>query len=111
LLSTNVCSSRVSHFLEVVPQADFSDPAWGKIVGDSFSIEVNMGHSDEVESFALHVRGNDLAIGVVAEILEHLNLRGVDPQSETSALFTPETAQMSLRAWRSYRDSVINKPS
>jgi hypothetical protein len=90
-----------------VPEADFSDPAWGRIDGADFSIEVNMGLGEQVDSFAFHVRGRDLALGAIAEILEHLNLRAVDPQSKTGSLFTPASAQASLQAWRAYRDSVI----
>ena len=100
-------SDLVRRIVEVVPEADFSDPSWGLIDGPDFSIEVNMGRDEQVESFAFHVRGGDLAIGVIAEILQHLGLRAVDPQSETSSLFTPASARDSLAAWRAYRDSAI----
>jgi hypothetical protein len=39
--------------LEAVPTADFSDPAWGRIEGETFSIEVNVGADDLVTSFML----------------------------------------------------------
>jgi hypothetical protein len=81
-------SAMIQKVSEVVPEADFSDPAWGRIDGADFSIEVNMGPGEQLESFAFHVRGSDLALGAIAEILEHLNLRAVDPQSKTGSLFT-----------------------
>lgn len=94
---------------EVVPEAEFFDPSWGHISHPDFSIEISMGR-EELDSFAFHVRGGDLAIGLVAEILQKLNLRAVDPQAD-SGLFTPASAQASFQAWRAYRDSVIPGPS
>jgi len=40
----------------VFPTFDFSDPEWGRIEGDGFSIEVNLRGEDPVRGFALHVR-------------------------------------------------------
>jgi hypothetical protein len=102
-------SDLVARITDVVPEADFSDPSWGLIDGPDFSIEINMGRDEQVESFAFHVRGGDLAIGVVAEILDNLGLRAVDPQSETGALFTPASARESLGAWRAYRDAALGQ--
>jgi hypothetical protein len=96
----------IAKIVEVVPGADFSDPSWGRIEGPGFSIEVNMGDSEECEGFAFHVRGDDVAAGVVADILERLGLQAIDPQSPTH-LFSRETAAGSLAAWRAYRDRVI----
>ena len=90
----------------VAPGVDFSDPTWGYIDDLAYSIEVNIGEADPVESFAFHVRGGDLAVGVIADILERLDLQAIDPQSE-SGLFDPASATESLQRWRAYRDSVI----
>jgi hypothetical protein len=57
------------------PGVDFSDPTWGFIEADQYSIEVNIGDADPVDSFALHVRGGDSAVVVIADILERLDLR------------------------------------
>ena len=75
----------VEKIREVVPTADFSDPSWGRIDGDGWSIEVNMGMKEDCDGFALHVRGRDAAVGVVARILQYLNLRALD--SQTGELF------------------------
>jgi len=91
---------------EVVPEADFSDPSWGLIDGDTYSIEVNIGDDHTVDSFAFHVRGGNEAASVVARILDHLKLRAFDPQSD-SGIFSPGPAALeSLRKWRAYRDQV-----
>jgi len=92
----------------VVPDVDFSDPTWGVIDGPGFSIEVSIRADDPVESFSFHVRGGDMAAAVVADILDHLGLQAVDPQTK-SGLFDRETAVASLTAWRAYRDRVIGE--
>lgn len=93
---------------EVVPAADFSDPSWGRIDGDGWSIEVNIGAGEECRGFAFHVRGGDAAVGVVAAILQHLNLRALDAQ--TGDFFVAgEDAMESFRKWRAYRDQVLKQ--
>jgi hypothetical protein len=93
-----------------VPDADFSDPTWGRIEGPGYSIEVNIGSEDPVQGFAFHIRGGDMAAGIVADILETLGFRALDPESDTS-LFDPAEAVESLRRWRSYRDQVVGQNS
>jgi hypothetical protein len=95
---------------ELVPGADFSDPTWGRLDGPDYSIEVNIGEDDPVESFALQVSGGDRAVGVVADILDHFRLRAIDTGSEDGGFFDREGSVDQLRAWRAYRDQVI-RPS
>jgi hypothetical protein len=95
----------IQKILNVVPFADFSDPAWGTIDGEGFSIEVNCGADEFVNSFALHVRGGDPAATCVAAILDRLGVRAVD--TSTGAFFNPADAVASLRRWSTYRDRVI----
>jgi hypothetical protein len=90
---------------EVTPFADFSDPTWGIIDGDGFSIEVNLDADEIVDGFALHVRGGDLAAACVVALIEHLGVRAID--SSTGDFFTPANALASLRQWRAYRDRVV----
>lgn len=95
----------IERILQIVPSADFGDPSWGFIDGESFSIEVNLGTEEIVESFAFHVRGGDEAVGVVAAILSHLDLRAIDGQ--TGELFEwGEEALDSFRRWKAFRDQV-----
>ena len=78
--------------------ADFSDPSWGVLEGDAFSVEISMGRDEIVEGIGLHVRGADAAAGVVGNVIAHLGLRAVD--CSTGDFFDPATALDSLRAWR-----------
>jgi hypothetical protein len=92
----------------VVPTADFSDPSWGLIDGNDWSIEVNLGPDEECRSFAFHVRGGDAAAGVVAAILQKLNLRALD--SQTGEFFVAgHEAIESFGRWKKYRDDLTTR--
>lgn len=43
---------------EAVPDADLSDPAWGELSSTTWSIELNIGSEDPVDSVMLHIRGS-----------------------------------------------------
>lgn len=74
----------------VFPTVDFSDPEWGRIEGDGFSIEVNLRGEDPVRGFALHVRGNSPPDGAIAALADKLGCRALDPQSPTGILDSPQ---------------------
>jgi hypothetical protein len=96
----------IRHILEVVPTANFSDPAWGSFEDPSFSVAFNLGDEEELSSFALHVRGGDEAVGLVADLLHRNGWRAFDPQSD-SGIFDTSGAAKSLAKWREYRDCVV----
>jgi len=97
----------IEEILKTVPFADFTDPAWGIIEGDDFSIEVSLGPDETVKDFALHVRGDDIAAAVVSDILKHLKLRAFD--SGTGDIFDHERASVGLTKWRSYMERVLSR--
>jgi hypothetical protein len=98
-------SSVIAKIREVVPDVNFSNPAWGRIDRDGFSIELNMGRGEVCDGFAFHVRGGAGAVAVVAAILNHLDLRAVDAQ--TGGFFVAGQASVeSFRKWQAYRDQV-----
>jgi hypothetical protein len=49
-----------------------------------------------------------MAVGIVADVLERLGLRALDPGSN-SGFFERDTAVASLTAWRNYRDQVLRR--
>jgi hypothetical protein len=49
-----------------------------------------------------------MAAGVVADILDRIGCRAIDPGSDTG-FFNPETAAQSLAAWRVYRLRVVGR--
>lgn len=95
----------IAAILRVAPDADFTDPTWGCIETPEFVIEVNLGKDELVDSFALHVRGGEAAVECVASILDALGLRAYDTQ--IGDFFDHEVALESFRAWRTYRDRVV----
>ena len=102
-------SEIIDKIKEAVPTIDLSDPSWGLIGGDGWSIEVNIGNEEECRGFAFHVRGGDAAAGVVAAILQHLNLRALDSQKR-DFFVAGEEALESFQKWRAYRNRVIDNP-
>ena len=101
-------SEIITKIMEILPEADFTKPAWGVLDGPDFSIEFSMGDDEDCDGFALHVRGSDTAAAVVTMILKHLGLRAFDPSSDTG-LFSFENPEASLQKWRQYRDYVIDQ--
>ena len=92
---------------EIAPDVEFSDPGWGRTERDGFSIEINLGADDPVRSFAMHIPGGDEAAEAVADILDGLGLRALDPQTP-GGLFAGASARASIARWRDYRDQVID---
>jgi hypothetical protein len=88
-----------------VPSADFKNPAWGVLDTPEFSVEFNMGEDEELSSFALHVRGAEVAGAFVADLLSHLGLRAFDPQSP-AGIFESSASAESFGRWRRYRDEI-----
>lgn len=101
-------SDIVSGIRDVFPTVDFSDPEWGRIDEEQFSIEINISADDPVRSFALHVRGDSSAAQAVAALLDRLRFRALDPQSPTG-IFDAPAAYQSFDGWRDYRDQVIER--
>lgn len=99
-------SDIIAKICEVIPDANFSDPTWGLIDGDDWSIEVNVGDAETCTGLALHVRGGDQAIGAIDAIMRALGLRAIDSQTGEFFVAGP-VAQASFRKWREFRNSVI----
>jgi len=92
--------------LRAAPGADFSDPAWGRIDGPGYSVEVNIGPEDPVQGFALHVRDGQEALLVVANILAELGLRAIAPGTE-SGFFDLSELGIAYSQWQAYRRQVV----
>jgi hypothetical protein len=100
-------STIISKIREIIPTADFSNPSWGLVLGDDWSIEVNIGEDEECDGFALHVRGGEAAVGAVASILDGLGIRAIDSQTGEFFASGPSAIE-SFRKWRAYRDQVVD---
>jgi len=100
-------SDLIQSIQKLEPSVDFSDPSWGSIENEHFSIELNMGDDEDVHSFTLHVRGGDLALGCLANILTGLELKAADGSG--SEFFDLEKAQQHFSAWREFRDQSLTR--
>ena len=98
-------SQIIRQICATVPEAEFSDSAWGVVDLPEFSVEFNMGEEEEVLSFTLHIRGGDAAAGLVVDLFARNGWRAFDAGSE-SGIFDPESATDSLKRWRIYRNGV-----
>ncbi|MFJ9521348.1 hypothetical protein ACIRPK_24235 [Kitasatospora sp. NPDC101801] len=93
---------------EWIPGTDLTDPAWGHLAGPAWSVEVNIGSDDPVESIMLHVRGtsND-ALPAVFRIADAVGCRVLDISEGT--FLTSHDGATSWHAFQDYRDHVIRE--
>lgn len=62
-----------------LPELNLSDPTWGELGGDGWSIELNLGRDDPIHSFMLHVRGSgDDALPMINRIAAVTGGRALD---------------------------------
>jgi hypothetical protein len=85
---------------------DLTDPTWGDLDGDGFSIEFNIGKGDPVETIMLHVRGGGGAIAVIQRICEGTSWRALDSTTDTFINFA-ENPAAGLEQWRVFKDRVV----
>jgi hypothetical protein len=101
-------SDVIARIQGVCTDADFTDPSWGVLEGNGFSIEFNMGSEEICDGFMLHVRGgSNIAMILIAGLLQELKLRGIDCQ--TGDFFQESTAEQSFGEWQAFRDRVIQR--
>ncbi|QES52003.1 hypothetical protein DEJ50_33435 [Streptomyces venezuelae] len=90
---------------QVVPDADLSDPTWGEIPGPTWSMELNIGDEDPVDSIMLHIRGSgDDALTPVFRLAEALGCKVLDC-AEGDLITAGQTS--GWRAFQQFRDRVL----
>lgn len=94
----------ISRICSQFPDADFSDPAWGKVQRDGFLIDISIGEDDPVHGITLHVRGSDDAVAAVVSIINAVGGRALD--SWTGEFFDQAIALHSIRRWRAYLEEI-----
>ena len=91
---------------ETFPDIDLSDPTWGTIEGDDYSIEFNIGDDDPCTSIMLHVRGTEQAIEPIRRLCDHTGWAAFDTTTDKVMDFAADPAD-GLRQWRAFRDQVL----
>lgn len=83
----------------VLPEVDWTDPAWGVLEGDGFSIEFNFQADGPVTGFMLHVRGRGDPITPTITLCSAYGWAALD----TSAGEFLDLAKPSHSGWRSFQ--------
>jgi hypothetical protein len=100
-------SDIIAKILALYPACDFTDPSWGTLDLGDCAIEFSLGTSEQVQSFALHVRGGPPAPDIVAHTLAELGMRALDPSSDTGLFeHAPAARSASSDRWRAFRSHV-----
>ncbi|MGZ8867571.1 MAG: hypothetical protein ACXW2P_04440 [Thermoanaerobaculia bacterium] len=94
----------VSRIRSAFPDADFSDPTWGRLQKEGYWVDISVGDNEDVTGVTLHVRGADEAVGAVVSLIDAIGGRGVD--SWTGELFDQAIALHSIRRWRAYLEEI-----
>ena len=88
----------------LVPEVTFDADGWADIERPDYALEINLGVSDPVKSFAFHLRGDagDTALFVVAAILEELGLRALAPGTASGFFELEADAREAYARWREW---------
>ncbi|WP_330239217.1 hypothetical protein [Streptomyces sp. NBC_00525] len=90
---------------QAVPGVDLTDPAWGELSGPTWSIELNIGSEDPVDSVMLHIRGfGDDVLTPVLRLAEALRCKALD--CSEGDLITPGKTS-GWHAFQRFRDRVV----
>ena len=88
-----------------MPDADFSDPEWGRLQREGYSIDISLSDDGEtIHGVTLHVRGADEAIESVVGLIDAIGGKAVD--SWTGEFFDQAVALHSIRRWRAYLEEI-----
>jgi hypothetical protein len=87
---------------------DLSDTAWGQLNGSTWSIDLNIGSDDPVDSIMLHVRGTgDDLISIVVGIATAVHARALD--ISTGEFLTGDPGQIDgWHGFQRYRNQVLD---
>ena len=101
-------SEIVAKLSALYPECTFADPSWGTLELPGCSIEFNLASGDILQSFAMHVRGDERAPVVVGHIIAALGVRALDPSSASGLFETdPISRSESFARWKSFRSQVL----
>ncbi|MFG3001374.1 hypothetical protein [Streptomyces sp. NPDC048340] len=90
---------------QAVPDVDLSDPTWGELPGSAWSMELNIGSEDPVDSIMLHIRGSgDDVLTAVFRLAEALRCKVLD--CAEGDLITPRKTS-GWHAFQQFRDRAL----
>ena len=93
----------------VAPEADLSDLTWGELLGPTWSVKLNIGSEDPVDSIMLNIRGSgDDALVPVSRLANALGCKALDCSS--GELITSQDPS-GWHAFQEYRDRLYGPSS
>lgn len=104
----NVVSAIRAEIGEVV----ITDVHWCSVTAPTWSIEFNLGDSNPIDHFAMHVYGDGDGVPFerIGRLLARLSVRALDPQSETG-IFVVTGSVPGHAAWAAVRDGLaVDEP-
>jgi hypothetical protein len=93
----------VSILIKIFPDGDFTDPTWGVLDRDGYSIEFNISEEHDITSFMLHVRGDNRSLEAI-ELIH--NKTGWRPMDEELIDFNGDPGK-GLSQWKNAREQVL----
>lgn len=93
---------------EVYAETDWSDPAWGVFVNDSYSFEFSIGTEDAINTFSIHARGE--ATAAVVRLIDATGWKMLDVSTMRWLNNSPDPDE-GRRKFQSYLDTVIDAQS
>lgn len=94
----------------LLPNVDWSDPAWGILDGDGYSIEFNLQRDGVVDGFMLHVRGGGDPVSAIARLCSASGWVALDT-STGEFMDLDHPSHEGWASFQSFRDQVIETVS
>lgn len=93
---------------QAFPATDWSDPAWGLYDSPFGSIEFNLGESEEIDGFMLHVRAAEQVVPMIVALCKANCWQALDCSSGDFLEKSTDPAA-GLHAWTAYRSEVVGE--
>ncbi|MFJ5233165.1 hypothetical protein ACIQBJ_25130 [Kitasatospora sp. NPDC088391] len=89
-----------------IPGIDLTDPTWGHLSGPTWSVELNIGSDDPIESLMLHIRGGGDVLQLVFRITDAVSCRALDV---SEGVFLSTDAAAGWHSFQRFRERVTGE--
>jgi hypothetical protein len=93
-----------------LPGIDWTDPAWGHLLGDGYSIAFNYQTAGEVDSFMLHIRGGGDPVSAIVRLCKSNGWVALDA-STGNLMDLDAPSRESWTRFQAYRDRILGRGS
>ena len=89
-----------------LPDTDWSDPTWGVLDGQGWSIEFNLGTESPVTSLMLHVRGGGNPISAITRLCADNGWHALD-LAAGNYIDLKAPSDVGWRSFQGFRDGIV----